>query len=150
MPQRSFDTPVGRLTVTEEAGALIALEWGGSAADDTPLLRRAQEQVQAYFDGTRQSFDLPLRVTASPFQSQVCDQMRAIPYGEIKRYGDLAKALGVPAQAVGQACGGNPLPILIPCHRVLSSTGLGGFSGGTGIETKVALLKLEGAASLLI
>ena len=65
-------------------------------------------------------------------------------------YGDLAGALGVPAQAVGQACGGNPIPIIVPCHRVLGATGLGGFSAPGGVETKIALLKHEGAASLLL
>ena len=86
----------------------------------------------------------------SPLQRAVCDQMRAIPFGETRTYGDLAKALGAPPQAIGQACGGNPLPILIPCHRVLSARGLGGFSAPGGVETKVALLRHEGAGGLLI
>ena len=76
--------------------------------------------------------------------------MAAIPYGETRSYGDLARALQAPAQAIGQACGANPIPILIPCHRVVGATGLGGFSARGGVETKVALLKLEGAASLLL
>lgn len=150
MPERSFETPVGKLTVTEDQGALTRVTWGGDAADDTPLLRRVQRQLTEYFAGDRHSFDLPLRIDAREFQKRVCAAMQAIPFGETRRYGDLAKDLGVPAQAVGQACGGNPLPILIPCHRVLGANGLGGFSGGTGIETKVQLLRLEGAASLLI
>ncbi|WGW03851.1 methylated-DNA--[protein]-cysteine S-methyltransferase [Tropicibacter oceani] len=150
MPERSLDTPIGRLTVTEDQGALTRLAWGGDADDDSPLLRRAEDQVLDFLAGRRQVFDLPLRVDASDFQRRVCDAMLAIPYGETRQYGDLSRALGVPAQAIGQACGGNPLPILIPCHRVLGARGLGGFSGGTGIETKVWLLRLEGAASLLI
>ena len=76
--------------------------------------------------------------------------MAAIPHGETRTYGDLARDLGAPAQAVGQACGANPVPILIPCHRVLGRNGLGGFSAPGGVETKVALLRLEGAAGLLI
>jgi O-6-methylguanine DNA methyltransferase len=76
--------------------------------------------------------------------------MSAIPYGETRRYGDLAREIGAPAQAIGQACGANPLPILIPCHRVLAAKGLGGFSAKGGVESKVFLLRLEGAASLLI
>ena len=86
----------------------------------------------------------------SDLQRDVCDAMRAIPFGETRTYGDLAKTLGVPPQAIGQACGGNPIPVIIPCHRVLGASSLGGFSGGTGIETKIALLKHEGAASLLL
>ncbi len=76
--------------------------------------------------------------------------MCAIPFGETRTYGDLAKALGAPAQAIGQACGGNPVPVIVPCHRILGASGLGGFSAPGGVETKIALLKHEGAASLLI
>ena len=76
--------------------------------------------------------------------------MVAIPLGETRTYGDLSRALGAPAQAIGQACGANPIPILIPCHRILGAKALGGFSAPGGVETKVWLLKHEGAASLLI
>jgi methylated-DNA-[protein]-cysteine S-methyltransferase len=76
--------------------------------------------------------------------------MAAIPHGHTRTYGDIARAVGAPAQAVGQACGANPLPILIPCHRVLGRNTLGGFSAPGGVETKVALLRHEGAAGLLI
>ncbi|MGB4829380.1 MAG: MGMT family protein, partial [Paracoccaceae bacterium] len=76
--------------------------------------------------------------------------MAAIPYGETRTYGQIAHAVGAPAQAVGQACGANPIPILIPCHRVLGGNTLGGFSAPGGVETKVALLRHEGAAGLLI
>ena len=76
--------------------------------------------------------------------------MYAIPLGETRTYGDLAIELGQAPQTVGQACGANPIPVVIPCHRVLSANGLGGFSGAGGVETKVALLRHERAASLLI
>ena len=76
--------------------------------------------------------------------------MAAIPYGLTRRYGDLAREIGAPAQAIGQACGANPIPILIPCHRILAAQGLGGLSAKGGVESKVFLWKLEGAASLLI
>ena len=76
--------------------------------------------------------------------------MFAIPHGETRTYGDLARALNAPAQAIGQACGANPIPILIPCHRILGAHSLGGFSAKGGVETKVWLLKHEGAASLLL
>lgn len=147
---RSLDSPVGPLTVLTRAGAIIALRWQDGARDDTPLLRHAIEQLSAYFAGNLTRFDLPLRPDGSTFQQHVCAAMAAIPFGETRSYGDLARDLGVPAQAVGQGCGANPIPILIPCHRVLSKSGLGGFSGGTGLETKIWLLKHEGAAGLLI
>lgn len=76
--------------------------------------------------------------------------MQDIPLGETRTYGDLARDLSVPAQAIGQACGANPIPVIIPCHRILGSSGLGGFSGAGGVETKVWLLRHEGAAGLLI
>jgi methylated-DNA-[protein]-cysteine S-methyltransferase len=129
--------------------------WGGPTGDDdTPLLRGAAMQIGEYFAGTRTEFDLPLRVIGSDFQQAVCDVMLAIPFGETVTYGDISKQLNTPAQAIGQACGGNPIPLIIPCHRVLGANGLGGFSGDggglAGIELKVQLLRLEGAAGLLI
>lgn len=115
----------------------------------SPLLTEALRQLQAYFDRRLTRFDLPLDF-GSGFQAQVRHAMAAIPYGETRRYGELAHEIGAPAQAIGQACGANPLPILIPCHRILAANGLGGFSAKGGVESKVFLLKLEGAASLLI
>ena len=150
MPSLTVKTPVGPLTVTETEGAITAVTWGGNAQDETQLLEEAKAQLDAYFGGDLQKFDLPLTVHGSDLQRQVCAEMLKIPFGETRTYGDLAKALDTPAQAIGQACGGNPIPVIIPCHRVLAASGLGGFSGGTGIETKVALLKHEGAASLLL
>jgi methylated-DNA-[protein]-cysteine S-methyltransferase len=95
------------------------------------------------------AFELPLDFGAG-FQAQVRRAMAAIPFGETRTYGALAHAIGAPAQAIGQACGANPLPILIPCHRILGAKGLGGFSAKGGVETKVWLLRHEGAAGLLI
>ena len=150
MPQLSVDSPVGSLTLTEEDGAITGLTWGRGKADDTPLLREAAAQLETYFAGERTEFDLPLRVDGSPLQREVCAAMLRIPYGYTRTYGEIAKELDVPAQAVGQACGGNPIAIVIPCHRVLGADSLGGFSGAYGIESKVALLRHEGAAGLLI
>lgn len=145
------DSPVGRLTLTERDGAITALEWRDEdAPPETELMRQAAGQLAAYFAGDLTEFTLPLAPRGSPFQQQFYRALCAIPHGQTRTYGDLASVLGVSAQAIGQACGANPIPILIPCHRVLSSTGLGGFSGAGGVDTKVALLKLEGAASLLI
>jgi methylated-DNA-[protein]-cysteine S-methyltransferase len=147
----TVESPVGQLCLTEETGAITRLGWGGVApGDETPLLVEARRQIAGYFAGTRTAFDLPLRVDGSAFQQRVCAVIQAIPYGETRTYGDIAAALGASPQAVGRACGANPIPILIPCHRVLGAASLGGYSGAGGIETKVALLRLEGAAGLLI
>lgn len=150
MLSMTVDTPTGPVTLTEQDGAIVRCEWGTGGADHSALLDQAAAQLAEYFAGTRQAFDLPLRVNASAFQQQVCAAISAIPFGHTRTYGDLARDLGVTAQAVGQGCGGNPLPILIPCHRVLGASGLGGFSGLGGVETKVWLLRHEGAAGLLI
>lgn len=146
-----IDTPTGAFELSATGGALIAARWLESdARDDTPLLRTARAQIDAYFKGTRTRFELPWRVTTSAFQHAVCTAMSEIPFGETTTYGALAKRLGVSAQAVGQGCGGNPLPLIIPCHRVLAAQGLGGFSGTHGVETKVWLLRHERAGGLLI
>ncbi len=150
MLKKTVDTPTGPMTLTEKDGAIVRAEWESGATDDTPLLREAAAQLMAYFDDPSQGFDLPLKVEASEFQQRVCDAMLAIPLGETRTYGDLSKDLGVPAQAIGQGCGGNPIPVIIPCHRVLGANGLGGFSGLGGVETKVWLLKHERAGGLLI
>jgi methylated-DNA-[protein]-cysteine S-methyltransferase len=150
MSARSVETPLGRVTLTEEGGMLTRLDWGGDADDETPVLREAETQLMAYFEGRRRDFQLPTRVSGSEAQRRVCAAMAAIPSGDTRTYGDLARELGLSAQAVGQLCGGNPIPIIIPCHRVLGAQGLGGFSAPGGIETKVWLLKHERAAGLLI
>lgn len=150
MISASLETPVGALSLTERDGAIVRLAWSAAATGQSALLDRALDQLRAYFAGELTAFDLPLHVDGSDFQRAVCEAMQAIPFGETRTYGDIAKGLGAPPQPVGNACGGNPIPVIIPCHRVLSATGLGGFSGQGGVETKVALLKHEGAASLLI
>ena len=151
MKTASLDTRFGPLRVTENEGAIVRLDWAhAEIQDESPLLVQALEQLAAYDAGELQQFDLPLHVSGSSFQRDVCAQMSAIPFGETCTYGDIAKALGVPAQAVGQACGANPIPIIIPCHRVMGAKGLTGFSGAGGVETKVALLRHEGAGSFLI
>lgn len=147
--KQSLQTPLGPVTLTETGGVITALDWTNSPATPSPLLAEAILQLQAYFDRRLARFDLPLDF-GTGFAEQVRRAMSAIPYGETRRYGDLAREIGAPAQAIGQACGANPLPILIPCHRVLAAKGLGGFSAKGGVESKVFLLRLEGAASLLI
>lgn len=151
MKQASIETPFGHLTLVEEAEAIVALRWGKAARqDDTDLLQEAGRQLSEYCTGTREAFDLPLRIKGSDLQRAVCAAMAAIPFGYTRTYGEIGRDLGLPAQAIGQACGGNPIPIIIPCHRVMGARGLTGFSGGEGVETKVALLRHEGAAGLLI
>ncbi|NOD62567.1 MULTISPECIES: methylated-DNA--[protein]-cysteine S-methyltransferase [unclassified Ruegeria] len=151
MPMIAVETQFGCLGVEETDGALTRLVWDGrDVGEPTDLLREAAAQLKAYDAGQLDRFDLPYRVAGSDFQRQVCDLMYAIPLGETRTYGDIAKELGQPAQPVGQACGANPIPVIIPCHRVLSANGLGGFSGAGGVETKVALLRHERAAGLLI
>ena len=148
MPRLTLESPLGRLTLFEEDGRLVALDWGGkrAAGEPTSVLREAKRQLAAYFEGRRRAFALPLAPWGSPFELRVWQLMTDIPYGETRSYGDLARELAAAPRAVGQACGRNPLPILIPCHRVLAAEGrLGGYSGGKGTETKRRLLMLEGA-----
>lgn len=150
MPALTADSPLGPITLVEEDGAIKALDWGGEGTDHTPLLDDAQRQLAAYFDRQLTEFDLPLAPDVSPTQRRFLDALLAIPFGETKTYGQIAIDTGLSAQAAGQACGANPIAIIIPCHRVIGTGNLGGFSARGGIETKVALLKHEGAASLLI
>jgi methylated-DNA-[protein]-cysteine S-methyltransferase len=149
MTRAGMDSPLGPISVEAVAGVITALHWRPGPAPDTPLLAEAIAQLTAYFDRRLTRFDLPLDY-GTGFSEQVRRAMAAIPYGDTRTYGDLARQIAVPAQAIGQACGANPIPILIPCHRILAASGLGGFSAKGGVESKVFLLKLEGAASLLI
>ena len=121
MPARTTDSPLGPLTLTEEEGAITALSWGGQAADNTPLLLEAESQLTRYFQRDLTRFTLPLRPKANENQQRFLDALLAIPYGETKTYGEMAKTLNISAQAAGQACGANPIAILIPCHRVTGS-----------------------------
>lgn len=144
-------SPVGPLGANAADGAVTELVWGCSGDLTTgPLHRQVQDEMAAYFAGALRAFKTPVAPRGSTFQKRFYAALCAIPYGETRSYGDLAKALGVSPQAIGQACGANPIAIIIPCHRVLAVNGLGGYSGAGGIEAKVALLRLEGAAGLLI
>jgi len=149
MPQLSLHTPLGDLTLSEEDGAIVALDWGrGRDQGSSPLLLRARDQLQDYFDGTRSSFDLPLAPHGTAFQRKVWDALCTIPAGQTRTYLDIAQQVGCrAARAIGQANGANPIPILIPCHRVVGANGsLGGYSGGEGAATKRYLLDLERSA----
>jgi len=155
-----LESPLGELLLAgeDDALSLIGFPKGKMRHDPEPdwiynekpfaLVRR---QLQEYFAGERKDFDLPLKVTGTEFQVQVLDALRRIPYGETRSYADIAKRIGRPkaTRAVGAANGRNPIPIVIPCHRVIGSSGdLTGFGGG--LDTKEALLRLEAENSSLL
>ncbi|MGH6620556.1 MAG: methylated-DNA--[protein]-cysteine S-methyltransferase [Alphaproteobacteria bacterium] len=146
----TFDGPLGPVTVRERGGAVSAIDFAaGFEQRPTPLLHAAAAELAEYFAGDRTAFDLPLVAPASPFQRRMRDAMMAIPYGETRSYGALAALLGSNPRAVGQACGGNPIPIVVPCHRVLAADGrIGGYSAGKGRDTKRWLLGHESRAAL--
>ncbi|MBI2235877.1 MAG: methylated-DNA--[protein]-cysteine S-methyltransferase [Magnetospirillum sp.] len=146
MPQLAFNSPIGPLTLSEEDGVIVSLDWGWPPdSEETSLLLRARDQLEEYFDGRRRVFDLPLAPFGTVFQKRVWQALAAIPFGTTRTYGDVAAELGTAARALGSACGRNPIPIIIPCHRVLGGNGcLGGYSGMDGVDTKRFLLRLEG------
>ncbi|MGV9393420.1 methylated-DNA--[protein]-cysteine S-methyltransferase [Streptomyces olivaceus] len=153
-----IDSPYGALTLVAEDGVLCGLYMTGQrhrppeesfgARDERPFAG-AEEQLEAYFAGELKEFGLPLRLTGTSFQRTVWDQLRKIPYGETRTYGQLADALGNPAasRAVGLANGRNPIGIVVPCHRVIgASGGLTGYGGG--LERKQRLLDFERGSAL--
>lgn len=149
MPARLIDTPAGPVLIVESGGRIVEVRFASGAEtdrDDTPLLRRAATQIAEYFAGHRQQFDLPLAPAPTAFQARVRQAMQDIPYGQTRTYGELAHSAGGAPRAIGQACGANSLPLVVPCHRVVASGGLGGYSGGNGLATKRQLLALEGNA----
>ena len=144
----TVESPVGPLTITAEDGAIAAIEFGGGGGPrpNAGVLAEAARQLTEYFAGERREFALPLAPQGTPFRLCVWDAMRAIPYGQTLSYGDLARELDSAPRAIGGACGANPIPLVIPCHRVVGVGGtLGGFSGGAGCDTKRQLLALERA-----
>ena len=152
------DSPVGPLRIVAQRGAIIAIDFDGTSpppgrpdgdrVDDDALLTEARTQLEAFFDKQRHDFDLPLRPAGTDFQQRVWEQLLTIPYGETVSYGEIAGRLGMTghgSRAVGLANGRNPIPIVIPCHRVVGADGsLTGYGGG--VDRKIALLDLETAA----
>lgn len=150
-------SPVGPLFIAvDEAGAVVRIEFvrdrsvagllAGPVVEDAARTAHVERQLAEYFAGRRRDFDLQLAPEGTAFEKQVWAALREIPYGETRSYGAIARELGRPgsARAVGRANGANPLPIVVPCHRVLGADGsLTGFGGG--LETKERLLELEGA-----
>jgi len=149
-------TVIGDLTVFEHENHIVALDWGhgqdGDAAaprtTKNPVLQRTADALLAYFKSGDENFPtLPLAPHGTDFQKRVWKEMQAIESGQVKTYGQIAKTLKSSARAVGTACGANPIPILIPCHRVVAQNTLGGYSGDGGLNTKTDLLRLEGYLS---
>jgi methylated-DNA-[protein]-cysteine S-methyltransferase len=156
---KHVNTPIGQLTVVANDRAVVAIHWDGEgpagrggrgdeiAPDHAhPVLTEADRQLTEYFAGTRETFDLPLDPAGTPFQQKVWQALTRIPFGQTASYRDVAVAIGSPnaCRAVGAANGRNPIPIVVPCHRVIGAAGdLTGFGGG--LKTKAFLLSLERA-----
>jgi methylated-DNA-[protein]-cysteine S-methyltransferase len=150
-----MDSPIGELRIVELDGAITAIEFSplrdhdgrprGDRSDTAPVLVETVRQLRAYFDRDLKEFDLPLAPAGSDFQQSVWAQLLRIGYGDTASYGEIAKRLGrtnAASRAVGLANGSNPIPIVIPCHRVIGADGtLTGYAGG--IERKQTLLELE-------
>lgn len=148
-----LNTPIGDLLLAGDNDALCLVGFPQGSMRREPEadwifsekpFKAAREQLTDYFDGKRQSFDLKLRPGGTEFQLRVLEELQNIPYGSTTSYGEIAKRIGRPkaVRAVGAANGRNPIPVIIPCHRVIGSTGkMTGFGGG--IPTKEALLRLE-------
>jgi methylated-DNA-[protein]-cysteine S-methyltransferase len=147
-------TPVGRLVLESDGDVLIGI-WlpsgsvtARSAGDDAPpVLKETVTQLEEYFAGERTEFDVPMELDGTEFQKEVWAELSRIPYGETISYGELARRVGRPKgpRAVGQANGKNPIPIIVPCHRVLAGNGIGGYGGG--LPMKRALLAVEGVSA---
>ncbi len=146
-----YQSPIGPLTLVEREGRLRAVRFPGKGdrfaeGDRDPgRLAEASRQLEQYFAGERQRFELPLQLLGSPFQQRVWEELREIPFGSTVSYGELARRIGRPGQAreVGAAVGRTPTPIVVPCHRVIGADGsLTGYGGG--LHRKQALLELEG------
>jgi methylated-DNA-[protein]-cysteine S-methyltransferase len=142
----AIDSPVGCLTLSATPEAIISIAWTDDPqGEPNALLVEARRQLEAYFAGRLSIFDLPVTPSGSAFDKRVWQAMQRIPYGQTRSYGELAMEVGSAPRAIGGACGRNPIPIVIPCHRVLARNGLGGYSGGAGLPTKQRLLDLEGS-----
>lgn len=147
-----IETPVGMVDLVVVGDVLTSVrirpgrseEWQNSG---NPLLNRAVDQMRGYFAGSRKAFDLPLAKAATGEAGQLRAAIASIPYGDTETYGALARRWGSVARAVGQACKTNPFPIVIPCHRVVSSAGREYYSAGAGPETKAWLLDFEAGHS---
>jgi len=142
----NIDSPIGRLGLCARDGCLVRIVFGGVDDDGgcDPVLNEAARQLDEYFAGTRRGFDIPLMPEGTEFQKNVWQALIGIPYGETRTYSDIAETVGSPraARAVGMANHVNPIPVVIPCHRVVGKSGsLVGYAGGLDMKTK--LLEIE-------
>lgn len=148
----TLPSPVGTIVVDCDDRHVIGITIARtdiSLRDPSPPTRvaaMAVEQLRAYFDGSLAAFDLPLRPLASARGEALRQAICAIPFGQTMSYGAVARTIDSGPRAIGQACRRNPMPIIVPCHRVLGTGGIGYYSGGAGVETKLWLLRHEGAA----
>jgi methylated-DNA-[protein]-cysteine S-methyltransferase len=160
----TVESPCGPLLcLVDETGAVVRIEFengrdkqrlaremasrGARLVEDAERTAEVRRQLEEYFAGRRRTFDLPLAPDGTPFEKTVWEELRRIPFGETRSYAEIARAIGRPgaARAVGRANGANPIPVVVPCHRVIGADGsLTGFGGG--LEAKAALLELEGLA----
>ncbi len=156
---RRTTSPIGRIELlgNDDAVTSLSIEHAGHLPHESmpehsnPVLEKAVAQLGEYFAGTRQNFDVPVEVQGTAFQKEIWQQLSELDFGEVVSYGDLGQATGRAAagRAVGGAVGANPIPIIVPCHRVLASNGrITGYSGGDGIPTKRWLLDHEGIVSV--
>ncbi|QHI96260.1 methylated-DNA--[protein]-cysteine S-methyltransferase [Aristophania vespae] len=145
MPQLSFQSPFGTLSLSEDDGAIVSLDEGqGRDQEKTALLEHVVSLLQDYFEGHAIDFsDVPVKFFGTAYQLRVWEALRTIPYGETCFYGDLAKKVGGSPQSVGHAVGLNPIPLIVPCHRVIGRNGLTGYSAFDGVDDKAWLLELE-------
>lgn len=154
-----IDSPVGRLALEADDDCVTGVRWASPGERSpssrtgpgapSPVLKEASRQLDRYFGRKLRRFDLPLAARGTEHQKRVWAMMSEIPFGETATYGGMAMALGSGPRAVGMACARNPIPIIVPCHRVLGSGGKeGGFSGGRGLPTKHQLLAIEGVVLL--
>ncbi len=146
MATAALQTEIGWIEVSADHDAITHLYWRGVQPvrlQSSPLVKEAVRQLHAYFEKRLTQFDLPISADGTGFAKDVWDVMLSIPYGETLTYGDVAARLQAPAQAVGQACGQNPIAIVIPCHRIVGTNWMGGYSSELGQSAKQYLLDLE-------
>lgn len=159
----SVTTPLGQMLVTATKAGVVSLDFhdspsarrraleatGLAVVDEPEYTHLALEQLKAYFAGDLREFDLPVdwRLTSRVQQRVLATLYETVPYGRVLTYGELGdrSGTGVPARVIGQVMGSNPIPVIVPCHRIVAGTGLGGYSGGSGVEIKRWLLTLEGS-----
>ena len=141
----SFSTSVGWITLFEKSKKIISLEWGKvKLQTESHLLKAAKVEIIEYFNKERKKFSMPLNPTGTNYQQTVWAIIEKIPYGETRTYGEIANQTNSAPRPIGGACSKNPIPIIIPCHRVMGTKNkLTGFSGGFGVQTKQSLIKLE-------